>query len=294
MENTKPLSGNEALIHLAKKSNTMQAESQGDLAVISNIDGKDIKGLLTDVLYVPEAKHNLRAPTQFMQNGLTFTGADGVCTVTNSGGEQILNGRIKRGQILINLRGRERELRASVASTAVLEAGKLWHGQFGHMTGKYVKQLSKLCTRTPEKLKVRKNMTTCDICAAAKLKKLKHSETRRILERVHIDLMGLITPMAEDGSEYVLVLVDDWSHYTVIYCIPSKDEAFQQIQEYVYAVNNKHQSKIAEIRCDGGKEFVQSKMEEFCRYEGIQIDTTPPATPELNSTVERMNRTLAN
>jgi hypothetical protein len=58
------------------------------------------------------------------------------------------------------------------------------------------------------KLKVDESTTTCEICAAAKFKKLKLTNIRnrasRILELIHIDVMGRIDPPAEDDFKYEL------------------------------------------------------------------------------------------
>ena len=46
------------------------------------------------------------------------------------------------------------------------------------------------------------------------------------------------------------------------------------------------------LRSDNGTEFKNSKMEEFCKYKGIQQQFSASGTPQQNGVVERKNRTL--
>ena len=49
---------------------------------------------------------------------------------------------------------------------------------------------------------------------------------------------------------------------------------------------------IVRIRSDHGKEFENSKFDEFCSSEGINHEFSSPITPQQNGVVERKNRTI--
>ena len=297
LENVKILSGEDAVIRLAGSNQTMIATKQGDLPIISIINKKPIKGVLKDVLFVPEADQNFFSTTRFMSQGKETRGKDGVYSIYDTSGQLIIQGNIINKKIILKFQLQERkQSMAGVSSSESKSIGTVWHERFGHMNGVYVEKMPKLSTGMPTSLKVIENITNCDTCANAKQKRSEHNSKRlratRILERIYCDIMGKITPMAEDESLYILVLVDDWSRYVVIYNLRSKDEASDKIMLYIRRVQSKFNFKVAEIRCDNGTEFVNRKLQTFCDEEGIELDLVPPETPELVAVVERKNGTL--
>jgi hypothetical protein len=50
--------------------------------------------------------------------------------------------------------------------------------------------------------------------------------------------------------------------------------------------------QIARIRSDHGREFENSKFEEFCHSYGIKQEFSSPITPQQNGVVERKNRVI--
>ena len=46
------------------------------------------------------------------------------------------------------------------------------------------------------------------------------------------------------------------------------------------------------IQIDQGKEFVNEKLESWCKEHGMEIRYTVPYSPSQNGIAERMNRTL--
>lgn len=61
--------------------------------------------------------------------------------------------------------------------------------------------------------------TVCGACCPEKHIKIQHKQiteihSKHILELVHMDLIGPITPESIDGKRYIFVLVDDFSRYT--------------------------------------------------------------------------------
>lgn len=76
------------------------------------------------------------------------------------------------------------------------------------------------------------------------------------------------------------------------YPLKTKNEAAEKIKEYTQRVEAQWNLKVAKLRCDNGKEYVNSTVSAWCRNRGIEIDTTVPYTPQLNGRAERLNRTL--
>jgi len=165
------------------------------------------------------------------------------------------------------------------------------------MCAKFVEKLPENVVGVP-KVKVSENITTCQVCAGAKFKKLKHDSVRncasRILELIHLDIMGRISPASQDDHEYILVIVDDWSHFTHICNLKTKDQATELIKKFIIKVNNLFDRKVVNVRCDNASEFICNDLRNFFDQNGITLDLVPPRSPQLNAIVERMNGTLAN
>ena len=72
--------------------------------------------------------------------------------------------------------------------------------------------------------------------------------SRRILELLHVDLFGP-TPVDSLGAKkYCLVIVDDYSRYTWVYFLKSKDETQQCFIEFSNYVQRRYELKIKVIR----------------------------------------------
>ncbi|CAK1595064.1 unnamed protein product [Parnassius mnemosyne] len=54
----------------------------------------------------------------------------------------------------------------------------------------------------------------------------------------------------------------------------------------------KFKSRIENLRCDRGDEYVSEEFRRFCQARGISISYSMPRNPSQNGKSERMNRTL--
>lgn len=118
------------------------------------------------------------------------------------------------------------------------------------------------------------------------------NRSNRILEIVHTDICGPITPTTWDGHQYFITFIDDFSHFTVVYLMKRKLEAFELFVKFKSMAETKHGVKIGAIRCDNGGEYTSKRFKSLCEKDGIQIQYSVPYTPQLNGVAERMNRTL--
>lgn len=51
-------------------------------------------------------------------------------------------------------------------------------------------------------------------------------------------------------------------------------------------------AKVRFLRIDGGREYLTDEMKDVLKKEEVWVETTPPDTPQLNGTAERLNKTL--
>jgi len=107
-----------------------------------------------------------------------------------------------------------------------------------------------------------------------------------------MDLMGPTRTSSLDGKKYILVIVDDYSRYTWTLRLWEKSDAFEAAQLLFKKIQIEQNCPIMRNRSDHGREFENSRFEEYCHSYGIQREFSSPITPQQNGVVERKNRFL--
>ncbi|GKD54769.1 retrovirus-related pol polyprotein from transposon TNT 1-94, partial [Tanacetum coccineum] len=90
----------------------------------------------------------------------------------------------------------------------------------------------------------------------------------------------------------LLVIVDDYSRYTWVHFLRSKDEAPEVIKTFLKRITVLLQSPVIIIRTDNGTEFKNQILKEYFDSVGISHQASSVRTPQQNGVVERRNRTL--
>jgi len=116
--------------------------------------------------------------------------------------------------------------------------------------------------------------------------------TSRPLELLHIDLFGPVSTASFYGSKYGLVIVDDYSRWTWVKFLKSKDHAYDVFSNLCTLMQSEKEAKILKIRSDHGCEFENEPFEAFCEKHGIIHEFSSPRTPQQNGVVDRKNRSL--
>nr|GFB30222.1 integrase, catalytic region, zinc finger, CCHC-type, peptidase aspartic, catalytic [Tanacetum cinerariifolium] len=107
-----------------------------------------------------------------------------------------------------------------------------------------------------------------------------------------MDLCGLMRIASINGKRYVLVIVGDYSRYTWVHFLRSKDEAPEVIKTFLKRITILLQSPVIIIRTDNGTEFKNQVLKEY--FDSVDISHQVPSvrTPQQNGVVERRNQTL--
>jgi len=136
----------------------------------------------------------------------------------------------------------------------------------------------------------------CRICLEAKQSRLpfKGERTRasRPIELIHSDICGQINTPTWNGKKYFITLIDDFTHFTVIYLLTNKSKTFEVFKEYIATVEAQFSTKVSRLRYDNSGENTSNDIKQFCIQIGIQTKLIISYTPEQNGHAERMNRTL--
>jgi transposase InsO family protein len=82
------------------------------------------------------------------------------------------------------------------------------------------------------------------------------------------------------GKWYVLVIVDDYSRYSCVFFLESKDQVFEHFRLLALRLNNEHPNCLKAIHSDNGTEFRNASFDEFCLELGIEQQFFAPHVPQ--------------
>ncbi|GJW50837.1 retrovirus-related pol polyprotein from transposon TNT 1-94 [Tanacetum coccineum] len=94
-----------------------------------------------------------------------------------------------------------------------------------------------------------------------------------------MDLCGPMRVESINGNKYIMVIVYDYSHYTWVYFVRTKDEASDMIMKFIAQVQLKFKVQIQKIRCDNGAEFKNAKLKAHYEKLGIMQQFSISRTP---------------
>jgi len=93
------------------------------------------------------------------------------------------------------------------------------------------------------------------------------------VELLHIDLFGPVSTASLYESKYGLVIVDDYSRWSWIRFLKSKDDSYDVFSKFYIQVQSEKELKILKVRSDHGGEFENAPFEIFCEKHGIVINS---------------------
>nr|GFB07473.1 putative ribonuclease H-like domain-containing protein [Tanacetum cinerariifolium] len=116
--------------------------------------------------------------------------------------------------------------------------------------------------------------------------------SRQRLHLLHMDLCGPMRITSINGKRYTLVIVDDYSRYTWVHFLRSKDEAPVVIITFLKRITVLLQSPVIIIRTDNSREFKNQVLKVYFDSVGISHQMSSVRTPQQNGVVEQRNWTL--
>ncbi|GKB44743.1 retrovirus-related pol polyprotein from transposon TNT 1-94 [Tanacetum coccineum] len=90
-----------------------------------------------------------------------------------------------------------------------------------------------------------------------------------------------------NGNKYILAIVDDYSQFTWVNCLRSKDETLDFIIKFLKMIQVRLKMPVRRIRTDNGTEFVNQTLREYYEKTGISHETSVSRSPQQNGVVER-------
>ncbi|GJY34078.1 retrovirus-related pol polyprotein from transposon TNT 1-94 [Tanacetum coccineum] len=173
----------------------------------------------------------------------------------------------------------------------------LWHRRLSHLNFGAINHLARhYLARGLPKLKFEKDHL-CSACAIGKSKKKPHKPkskdtNQEKLYLLHMDICGPMRVASVNGKKYILVIVEDYSRFTWVKCLRSKDEAPDFIIKFLKMIQVLLKVPVRCIRTYNGTEFVNQTLHEYYEKVGISHETSVARSSQQNDVVERQNRTL--
>nr|GFA12034.1 hypothetical protein [Tanacetum cinerariifolium] len=222
------------------------------------------------VYYVEGLGHNLFSVGQFCDSDLEVAFHQHTCFIHNLDGVNLLTG--SRGNNLYTLS--LQDMMASSPICLLSKASKtkswLWH-----------RRLSRL------------NFACAMGKSTKKTHKPKSEDTNQEkLYLLHMDLCGPMRVKSVNLKKYILVIVDDYSRFTWVKFLRSKDETPDFIIKFLKMIQVRLKVPVCRIRTENGTEFVNQTLRNYYEGVGISHETSVAHSPQQNGVVERCNRTM--
>nr|GEV97403.1 hypothetical protein [Tanacetum cinerariifolium] len=172
-------------------------------------------------------------------------------------------------------------------SKATLDKSNLWHRRFAHVNFKTLNKLVKGNLVRGLPTKVFENNHTCVACkkckqhkASCKTKPI--SSVDQPLFRLHMDLFGPTFVKILNMKSYCLVITDDYSRFTWVFFLASKDETSPILKTFITGLKNQLSLTVKVIKSDNETEFKNSDLNQFYGLKGIKRKFSVPRTPQQN------------
>ncbi|GJX24386.1 retrovirus-related pol polyprotein from transposon TNT 1-94 [Tanacetum coccineum] len=253
--------------------------------------------LITMVYFVEGLGHNLFSVGQFYDSDLEVAFRRNTCFVRNLERVDLLKGNHTTNLYTINLYDMASASPICLMAHATSTNLWLWHQRLSHLNFDTINDLARnnLATGLP-KFKYHKEHI-CPLCEQGKCKRASHPpkpvpNLKQRLHLLHMDLCGPMRIASINGKRYVFVIVDDYSRYTWVVFLISKDEAPGEIKTFLKKIIGLLQAPVIIVRTDNNTEFKYQVLQEYFNSVGISHQASSVCTPQQNRVVERRSRTL--
>nr|GEW06574.1 retrovirus-related Pol polyprotein from transposon TNT 1-94 [Tanacetum cinerariifolium] len=193
---------------------------------------------ISRVYYVEGLGHNLFSVGQFCDSDLEVAFRQHTCFIRNLDGVDLLTGSRGNNLYTLSLQDMMASFPICLLSKASKTKSWLWHRRLSHLNFGAINHLARQgLVRGLPKLKFKK-YHLCSACAMGKSTKKTHKPksedtNQEKLYLLHMDLCGPMSVESVNGKKYILVIVDDYSRFTWVKFLRSKDETLDFIIKFL-------------------------------------------------------------
>ncbi|GJX20565.1 retrovirus-related pol polyprotein from transposon TNT 1-94 [Tanacetum coccineum] len=184
--------------------------------------------VISRVYYVEGLRHNLFSVGKFCDSDLEIAFRKHSCFVCDMNGVDLLKGSRSTNLYTILINDMLKSSPVCLLSKASKTKSWLWHRLLNHLNFGTINDLArKDLVRDLPRLKFEKDHL-CLACQLGKSKKYSHkpkseNTNKEVLHTLHMDLCGPIRVQSINGKKYILVIVDDYSRFTWVKFLRSKE-----------------------------------------------------------------------
>ncbi|GKB47743.1 retrovirus-related pol polyprotein from transposon TNT 1-94 [Tanacetum coccineum] len=229
-----------------------------------------VDSVISRVYYVEGLGHNLFSVRQFCDSDLEVAFRKHSCYVRDTDGVELIKGSRGSNLYTISVEDMMKSSPICLLSKASKNKSWLWHRRLNHLNFGTINDLArKDLVRGLPRLKFEKDHL-CSACQLGKSKKHTHTPKTEntnleVLNTLHMDLCGPMRVQTINGKKYILVIVDDYSRFTWVKFLRSKDETPEFVIKFL---------KQIQVGLNKTVRYILSR------------------TPQQNGVVKRRNRTL--
>ena len=104
----------------------------------------------------------------------------------------------------------------------------------------------------------------------------KPSRAPVVLQSVHMVLESpFIVTLVSQGC-YILTFIDYFSNYAWVYFLDHKNEVFDKFLAFKTHVERQSRKVIKVLKMDNESRYVNTRLKDFCKLEGIDLQNPPP------------------
>nr|GEW00546.1 retrovirus-related Pol polyprotein from transposon TNT 1-94 [Tanacetum cinerariifolium] len=198
--------------------------------------------VISKVYDVEGLGHNLFSVGQFCDSDLEVAFRKLSCYVRDTDGVELIKGSRWFNLYTISIEYMMKSSPICLLSKASKNKSWLWHWRLNHLNFGTINDLTrKDLVRGLPRLKFEKDHL-CSACQLGKSKKHTHKPKTEdtnleVLNTLH-DLCGLMRVQTINGKKYILVIVDDYSRFTWVKFLRSKDETPEVIIKFIQQIQN--------------------------------------------------------
>nr|GEX33170.1 integrase, catalytic region, zinc finger, CCHC-type, peptidase aspartic, catalytic [Tanacetum cinerariifolium] len=190
--------------------------------------------VISMVYYVEGLGHNLFSVGQFCDSDLKVAFRKHTCFIKDLDGVDLIKGTRGTNLYTISVEDMMRSSLICLLSKASKNKSWLWHHRLNHLNFLTINDLArKDLIRGLPRLKFEKDHLY-SACQLGKSKKYAHkpktvNTIMEVLHTLHMDLCGPIRVQSINRKKYILVIVDDYSRFTWVKFLRTKDETLEAL-----------------------------------------------------------------
>ncbi|CAB4016811.1 Retrovirus-related Pol poly from transposon TNT 1-94 [Paramuricea clavata] len=259
---------------------------------IADENGKYVKAVLKDVLFIPTYPQNIFSVRAATSNGAKVKFSQDKNELVYKDGTTFIIEEHERLYCLntVNQLNDDSNISSSYDKVSLACNIYKWHEILGHCNFDDIMKLENVVPGMKVVGKVDRSKLECGTCTEGKFANCRNrapdSRATKPLEMVHTDLAGPISPVSKNGFKYCIAFTDDFSGAIFVYFLRNKTDTLLATEKFLADCAPYGQVKC--LRSDNDTEFMNGDFQDLLRKRAIKHETSCPNSPHQNGTAESM------